>query len=75
MLGRYGYGVGVTGVFGEETETVVAAFQRHFRPERVDGVADVSTIATLIELLATCPPAQAGPVTRRAGTSTGSVPS
>lgn len=55
MLGRYGYGVAVTGIFGEETEKVVAAFQRHFRPACVDGVADVSTIATLIELLATRP--------------------
>lgn len=55
MLGRYGYGVAVTGIFGEETEKVVASFQRHFRPERVDGVADVSTIATLIELLNTRP--------------------
>jgi N-acetylmuramoyl-L-alanine amidase len=62
MLGRYGYGVGVTGVFGEETETVVASFQRHFRPELVDGVADVSTIATLIELLTTRPPANAGAI-------------
>ena len=26
---------------------VVAAFQRHFRPAKVDGVADVSTVATL----------------------------
>jgi N-acetylmuramoyl-L-alanine amidase len=31
---------------------VVTAFQRHFRPERVDGVADHSTLATLQSLLA-----------------------
>jgi N-acetylmuramoyl-L-alanine amidase len=31
---------------------VVTAFQRHFRPERVDGVADGSTLTTLQALLA-----------------------
>jgi N-acetylmuramoyl-L-alanine amidase len=31
---------------------VVTAFQRHFRPERVDGHADPSTRSTLQELLA-----------------------
>jgi len=30
----------------------VKAFQRHFRPERVDGIADESTLATLKDLLA-----------------------
>ena len=32
------------------------AFQRHFRPEKVDGVADVSTVATLDRLIAALPP-------------------
>jgi N-acetylmuramoyl-L-alanine amidase len=31
---------------------VVTAFQRHFRPARVDGVADRSTLSTLQALLA-----------------------
>jgi N-acetylmuramoyl-L-alanine amidase len=31
---------------------VVTAFQRHFRPARVDGVADHSTMTTLQALLA-----------------------
>jgi len=31
---------------------VVEAFQRHFRPARIDGRADKSTIATLDRLLA-----------------------
>jgi N-acetylmuramoyl-L-alanine amidase len=31
---------------------VVTAFQRHFRPARVDGRADSSTIEALRELLA-----------------------
>jgi N-acetyl-anhydromuramyl-L-alanine amidase AmpD len=30
---------------------VVAAFQRRFRPERVDGETDASTIATLKALI------------------------
>jgi len=30
----------------------VAAFQRHFRPARIDGIADRSTIETLDRLLA-----------------------
>jgi N-acetylmuramoyl-L-alanine amidase len=55
MFSLYGYGVPLSGVFEEETEAVVAAFQRHFRPERVDGVADSSTIRTLRELIAARP--------------------
>jgi N-acetylmuramoyl-L-alanine amidase len=31
---------------------VVTAFQRHFRPARIDGVADHSTLTTLQSLLA-----------------------
>ena len=34
---------------------VVTAFQRHFRPARVDGVADHSTLTTLQALLASLP--------------------
>ncbi|MDW6020803.1 N-acetylmuramoyl-L-alanine amidase [Mesorhizobium sp. BAC0120] len=56
MLALYGYGVEITGAFDVTTEAVVAAFQRHFRPERVDGVADLSTIETLHGLLAALPP-------------------
>jgi N-acetylmuramoyl-L-alanine amidase len=33
----------------------VAAFQRHFRPARVDGVADQSTLITLQSLLGSLP--------------------
>lgn len=55
MLALYGYGVPLDGIFAEETEFAVAAFQRHFRPERVDGVADVSTITTLHRLLSALP--------------------
>jgi N-acetylmuramoyl-L-alanine amidase len=56
MLALYGYGVDITGTFDQTTEAVVAAFQRHFRPQRVDGVADRSTMETLHRLLAALPP-------------------
>jgi N-acetylmuramoyl-L-alanine amidase len=51
MLALYGYGIEMTGVYDAPTRTVVAAFQRHFRPQRVDGEADTSTIETLRALL------------------------
>jgi N-acetylmuramoyl-L-alanine amidase len=54
-LARYGYGVPVTGKYDTVTMEVVTAFQRHFRPAKVDGVADHSTLATLQSLLASLP--------------------
>jgi N-acetylmuramoyl-L-alanine amidase len=51
-LAAFGYGVEVTGTYGKGTEQVVQAFQRHFRPARIDGRADASTIDTLGRLLA-----------------------
>jgi N-acetylmuramoyl-L-alanine amidase len=51
-LNEYGYGISVTGSYDSNTSDVVAAFQRHFRPERIDGMGDQSTIATLRDLLA-----------------------
>ncbi|MGN7959969.1 N-acetylmuramoyl-L-alanine amidase [Brucella sp. 22210] len=51
MLALYGYGIEITGIFDEATEIVVKAFQRHFRTQNVDGVADVSTIDTLYRLI------------------------
>jgi N-acetylmuramoyl-L-alanine amidase len=53
QLSQYGYRVGQTGTYDAQTRDAVVAFQRHFRPERVDGVADASTCATLARLLAT----------------------
>lgn len=50
-LRQYGYGIGVTNIFDETTRDTVLAFQRHFRPQLVDGVADASTRATLERLL------------------------
>ena len=55
MLSLYGYGIGITGVFDAATQTVVSAFQLHFRPRRVDGLADRSTVETLRRLLQALP--------------------
>lgn len=52
LLSLYGYGIAITGVFDERTRIVVEAFQRHFRPRRVDGIADGSTTRTLSRLVA-----------------------
>lgn len=54
-LADYGYGISVTGNFDATTRDVVTAFQRHFRPARIDGVADASTLTTLTDLLAARP--------------------
>ena len=54
-LRLHGYGLERTGIFDVATEKVVRAFQLHFRPERVDGVADGGTLDTLAALSATYP--------------------
>ena len=54
-LARYGYGIPINGKYDTPTLEVVTAFQRHFRPARVDGVADHSTLTTLQALLASLP--------------------
>jgi len=51
-LAEYGYGLAINGNYNSAMHEVVAAFQRHFRPERIDGVSDASTRATLQDLLA-----------------------
>jgi len=61
-LADYGYGVPVSGEFDAATKDVVAAFQRHFRPAQVDGLADTSTRETLRRLIE----ARARPVVRPA---------
>jgi N-acetylmuramoyl-L-alanine amidase len=63
-LARYGYGLPVTGQYDGPTMEVVTAFQRHFRPARVDGIADHSTLATLQALLASLPAAAWAAATR-----------
>jgi N-acetylmuramoyl-L-alanine amidase len=50
-LALYGYGIKVSGEFDEQTRLVVVAFQRHFRPAKLDGVADGETQAILRALI------------------------
>lgn len=47
---QYGYGLEVESEFDTATQAVVRAFQRHFRPGQIDGVADISTVKTLDRL-------------------------
>lgn len=49
-LKAYGYGLLPNGIYDEATRVVVSAFQLHFRPSCVDGIADATTRATLAEL-------------------------
>lgn len=49
-LAAHGYGLPVTDEYDNLCQAVVLAFQRHFRPERCDGIADASTRETLREL-------------------------
>lgn len=48
---RLGYDCAPSGEFDAATQAVVRAFQRHWRPAVVDGVADGETRARLIALL------------------------
>ena len=57
MLALYGYGLDINGVYDVQTEAVIRAFQRHYRPEKVDGIADHSTITTLRNLIRHLPSA------------------
>ncbi|TCT13491.1 N-acetylmuramoyl-L-alanine amidase [Tepidamorphus gemmatus] len=52
-LAGYGYCLAAGELYDAATEMVVAAFQRHFRPARVDGQADASTLRTLQRLCST----------------------
>jgi N-acetylmuramoyl-L-alanine amidase len=54
-LRTYGYGIADTGTYDDATREVVTAFQRHFRPARIDGIADPSTLLTLRALIETRP--------------------
>ena len=51
-LARFGYGVTPSGRLDEVTRLAILAFQRHFRPARVDGRLDRGTLACLDGLLA-----------------------
>jgi N-acetylmuramoyl-L-alanine amidase len=50
-LSRLGYDLPPSGRYEEDTATAVCAFQRHWRPAQVDGIADGETRARLVALL------------------------
>ena len=50
-LTRLGYDSAPSGAYDAATATIVRAFQRHWQPHRLDGVADGETRARLIALL------------------------
>ena len=50
-LTRLGFDCPPSGVFDQPTQTIVSAFQRHWRPKQVDGIADGETRARLMALL------------------------
>ena len=50
-LAAFGYACASSGVFDAATRDVVVAFQRHWRPARIDGVVEASTVASLDALL------------------------
>ena len=39
-LSNWGYGLKLDGDYGVKTEQCVIAFQRHYRPDNIDGVWD-----------------------------------
>ncbi|MBN8553395.1 MAG: N-acetylmuramoyl-L-alanine amidase [Caulobacterales bacterium] len=50
-LRRLGYGLEQTGIYDEATRLTVTAFQRHWRQDNIDGIADGETRARLVGLL------------------------
>jgi N-acetylmuramoyl-L-alanine amidase len=50
-LTRLGYDCAPSGRYDEATSAIISAFQRHWRPERIDGAADGETRARLMALL------------------------
>ncbi len=50
-LALAGYGIEPDGVYGATTRAAVTAFQRRQRPQSVDGIADLSTLKTLVSFI------------------------
>ena len=50
-LATFGYCLAASGAFDATTAAVVTAFQRHFRPQTIAGVADPDTVQRLYQLL------------------------
>ncbi len=61
LLAKYGYDTKQDGLLDAAAGRVISAFQRHFRPERVDGLPDSSTILTLRDLIAALAPTPSAP--------------
>jgi N-acetylmuramoyl-L-alanine amidase len=49
-LSNYGYGLPITGIYDDLTIAVVKAFQRHFYPQNVTGIANIGTRLRLDQL-------------------------
>jgi len=49
-LAGLGYGAEVTGIMDEKTTATVEAFQRRFRPSKIDGKIDVQTLDIIAKL-------------------------
>lgn len=49
-LAHIGYGARVSGVMDEETALIVAALQRRYRPDQIDGVVDIQTMEVIKDL-------------------------
>lgn len=56
LLGAYGYKIDPEGAFDPDMQTIVRAFQLHFRQGRPDGRLDRSTLDTLARLQAALSP-------------------
>lgn len=52
LLASIGFDVPTGGILDERTEVVLRAFQRHWRPARIDGRADPSTLDTIARVAA-----------------------
>ena len=47
-----GYGIETTGILDDQTRAVITAFQRHFLPKNLTGMADAVTIGRLLDFAA-----------------------
>lgn len=54
LLAAIGYACPCSGALDTETQQVIAAFQRHFRPARCDGLPDAETRGRIAKLAAAC---------------------
>ena len=50
MLKKIGFDINITNKFDNDTKQVIEAFQRHWRPSKIDGFIDVSTEDILIDV-------------------------